>query len=522
MNSNNAATSRPISGVLGLFLQGTAMVTGAVILVIEILGARMLTPFFGTSHFVWSAQITVTMLALAVGYRFGGWVAGLSRSLEALFVCLLAAAVYLVATVGFRVSLSTWCLSMSLPIGSTVASFGLFFIPLVLLAATGPVVVRALTRSMGDVGRQVGRLSALGTFGSVAGVLLTSHVLIPRVRDTHAMLGTAAVVAVLVVGYFAIFLRTKGPAVATAGAALVVGLFIPDALQGGRVPIWPGFHEIAHTNSHFGMMQVIQSDRGQWRFYLNDFLIQNSYDPSRHKSVSPFTEMLAGLTEAYTQEPRRALCLGMGVGIVPMKLAARGMEVDVVEINPAVVPLAEAFFEFDRSKVRLLIDDARHFLGEGTNRYDTVHLDAFIGDSIPSHLMTVENFRSIRDRLQPGGTLVMNTFVSTERGKNFFGASLYRTLKAVFKEVVIHGMEGGNVYFVASDREPLLPVRAPDFDQVHSAIASDVRASYATRLRVDPEDGIVLSDDFNPVDYHDASNREETRRRLVRLALQRR
>ena len=61
-----------ISPGLRRFLYGTAAITGACVLVVEILGAKMLSPYFGTSHFVWTAQIAVTLLALAAGYYLGG------------------------------------------------------------------------------------------------------------------------------------------------------------------------------------------------------------------------------------------------------------------------------------------------------------------------------------------------------------------------------------------------------------------------------------------------------------------
>ena len=57
---------------MGRFLYLTAAINGGVILVIEILGAKMQSPFFGTSHFVWTAQIAATLLSLACGYYFGG------------------------------------------------------------------------------------------------------------------------------------------------------------------------------------------------------------------------------------------------------------------------------------------------------------------------------------------------------------------------------------------------------------------------------------------------------------------
>ena len=62
------------------FLYATAATTGACILIVEILGAKMLSPFLGTSHFVWTAQIGVTLLALSGGYYAGGSLVDRRRS----------------------------------------------------------------------------------------------------------------------------------------------------------------------------------------------------------------------------------------------------------------------------------------------------------------------------------------------------------------------------------------------------------------------------------------------------------
>ena len=50
------------------YLYVTAALTGAAVMIVEILGAKMLSPYLGTSHFVWTAQIAVTLVALATGY----------------------------------------------------------------------------------------------------------------------------------------------------------------------------------------------------------------------------------------------------------------------------------------------------------------------------------------------------------------------------------------------------------------------------------------------------------------------
>lgn len=200
-----APTLLLLSPGLRIFLYLTAMITGGVVLVIEILGAKMLTPWFGSSHFVWTAQITITLLALAAGYSMGGWLADRYASLRLIYAGLVVAAAYLSFTVLIRAKLAAACLDLNLAVGSIVAAMGLYFVPLTLLAAVGPYFVRILAGSLQDVGRSVGRLSALGTVGSVLGVLVTSYALVPYVRDSVALLGTGAVLVVVAGVYFVVW-----------------------------------------------------------------------------------------------------------------------------------------------------------------------------------------------------------------------------------------------------------------------------------------------------------------------------
>lgn len=494
------------------------MTTGAVVLVVEILGAKMLTPWFGSSLFVWTAQISITLLALAAGYYLGGWAADRYRRAGLVYLGLVGAAAYLALAVVVRTSLAAACLGLGLALGSMVASFALFFVPLTFLAAVGPYFVRLLAASVEGVGRVVGRLSALGTVGSVLGVVVTSYLLIPYVGDSAAMLGTAGALIALAGTYFACWRdRDPGAGLAAAGAVVAFALGAAAVRQEGEAS-YQHHVQLDRANSHFGSMVVLESKDGRRRFYLNDLLVQNSYDPIGRRSASMFTYALYHLSKGYTRDFRRALCLGMGVGIVPRRLADDGLAVDVVEINPAVVPLAQRWFDFNPAAVNLVIDDARHFLRVATNRYDTIHLDAFLGDSSPSHLMTQEAFQEMARLLLPGGTLVINAFGDLDPGRDFLATSLHRTLRSVFPAVAVHGSPGGNMFFVASVQAPL-EFRAPaSLNEVHPYVRPDVEAALAGPLTVPPERGLVMTDDFNPVDYFDAPNRERTRRILARGA----
>lgn len=48
-------------------------VSGAVLMALEIVGSRVLAPYFGSSIFVWGSLISVVMAALSIGYYWGGW-----------------------------------------------------------------------------------------------------------------------------------------------------------------------------------------------------------------------------------------------------------------------------------------------------------------------------------------------------------------------------------------------------------------------------------------------------------------
>src|SRR5438309_2126891 len=141
-----------MSAGLRRYLYWTAGTTGAAIMIVEILGAKMLAPYVGTSHFVWTAQIAVTLAALTTGYYAGGLLADRWPHPGPMYGAILGASAYLGLTVLVVEPVAYTCLKMPLAWGSLAASAFLFFVPLALLAMTGPYFVRVLTVSVLGVG----------------------------------------------------------------------------------------------------------------------------------------------------------------------------------------------------------------------------------------------------------------------------------------------------------------------------------------------------------------------------------
>ncbi len=514
-NRPSAPPEPAVSGNLRIYLYVTAAVTGAAIMIVELLGAKLLSPYFGMSHFVWTAQIAVTLVALACGYYSGGRLADQRQQLSRLYWALLGSAAYLCLSVVICEPVSYWCLDFNLAVGSLLASTILFFVPLGLLAMTGPYLIRVITSSVAGVGGNVGRLTSISTLGSFAGTIFIGYVMIPLLPNSITMYVTALVLMLVCAIYFVVYSRKPvAVVVLVLLVSLVSGLFLWDEQH----PRYQYVTELFRGNSHFGRLQVIENIDHHGRFYLNDNLYQNTYDPETKQSESAFTYMLSGLALAYATNINDVLCIGLGVGIVPMDFARQGAHVDVVEINPAVVPVAQKFFGFEPAKVNITIDDARHFLNRCTKNYDAVALDAFLGDSSPSHLMTREAFESIHRVLRPGGVLVINSFTELDEGHDYFANSLSKTLKAVFKGVRMHTEGRGAIFFAAMDRPDPQFLHAPDFSNVHPRALMETEAAFRNLVEASPDRGRVLTDNYNPVEFYDAKNREAIRRRLAMAA----
>ena len=147
---------------------------------IELLGGRILAPFFGSSVHIWGSIITVFMLSLSLGYLLGGKLSTRSPSLTTYRLIFVIAAITLLPIALF----SQWIMqAIFLSIedtryGSLLASMALFFIPTVILGMLSPYSVRLLVTHSHESGQIAGKLYFVSTLGSALGTIVTSFYLI--------------------------------------------------------------------------------------------------------------------------------------------------------------------------------------------------------------------------------------------------------------------------------------------------------------------------------------------------------
>src|SRR5512138_649521 len=85
------SSGTPLSRAFLVYLIITAVVCGALVMVIEVMGSRVIGPYFGVSLFVWTSLITVTLVSLAAGYGAGGLLSERRGTPDVLYGAILAA-----------------------------------------------------------------------------------------------------------------------------------------------------------------------------------------------------------------------------------------------------------------------------------------------------------------------------------------------------------------------------------------------------------------------------------------------
>jgi predicted membrane-bound spermidine synthase len=487
--------------------------TGSVVLGIEVLSSRILTPYFGVSLYIWASILTVTLICLAVGYFYGGVltrkkdVEGVRATFN-LFVSVASLAVSLAAFLYPHV----FPLLMKFPLvlGSLVASIVLMVIPLVLMSALNPIVMVLVRKEgglAGDAG--AGLVFFISTLGSVAGVVVTAFLFIPFLSNTVGLLVFALVTALLsLVGAWAYMHdhNRRRHALALAGIAAVcsIGLLVLEICfptvrfvdKWGMV--W-NLQEERH--SIFGSVKVV--DRGEGsnltRYYLNDGLFQDVVGKDG-KSVVMFAYTLDILLKQYAPEAHNILFLGLAAGVVPQYFTPPRYQTEVVEINPDSYAVARKYFGFDDRGRAVHIQDARTFVNACTGRFDAIVFDMFHGDGTPDYLLTREFFQKLKRCGTPNSVIVMN-MIDDERAPQVRNAIL-STVNTAFSNInyfsdVASKDDIRNAFLVASNGE-LAPTTVQENVPAH--LSSSVRAALQSGQRIDRDtygNAPPLSDDHN-------------------------
>jgi len=504
-------------------LELAVFLCGAVVMVLELTGSRVLAPFLGTSIVVWTSLIGVVLGALSLGYWWGGRLADRRpepKLLSRLILLAAATTLFMAASKGLLLTFLQHKSSLGvseLPLhmaGATLAATLILFGPAsVLLGMVSPFAVRLRMESASSSGRTAGNLYALSTLGSIVGTFAAGFWLTATLGTTNIILCMAGV---LVLASACVY---RGDVLGKLGAVALIGL------TAGWLTLWDGtLRQIGMFDMDTGYQRVlvfnsVNKETGERMRVLTTGPegMQSGMDPADPaRLMLPYTRYYR-LSEHFRPGFRKALMLGGGGYSFPKYVRSRPQEfgadahMDVVEIDPGITDIARRMFHLEPNPgLSVHHDDARRFLNriqeqdKGAQAYQVALVDVFTSHfSVPFHLATQETVRGLSQALDADGVVLVNCISAATGPRSRFYRALLATYKSVFPRV--ESFLVGNRDDPADFQNIMLVAFKSPAAPLFTSPDAELQAMLDARYEPGPPrpgDPPVLTDDFAPVDHY--------------------
>jgi spermidine synthase len=440
-------------------IQLIAFVEGASTLGTEIAAARLLAPYFGDSTLIWANTIATVLVALSIGYWIGGRWADRDPTLHGLCRLVLVSAALLAIVpfvahpfLGEAVD-ALDAIQAGAFVGSLIAVLVLVAVPVLVLGMASPYALRLSVRAVEEAGSTAGRLSAISTIGSLLGTFLSALVLLPT--------GT-----------------------------------IKPAEDGGKI--------LEEAETEYGYARVIERPTGARWMELNEGqAIHSLLPPDRSYLTGDYWDeplVLPFAGRRADDPPGRIAILGNAGGTIARAYGHYfpDTRVEAVEIDGKLTEMGREWFDLRGRNLHTYTQDARPFLRASDAQYDLIVVDAYRQPYIPFYLTTREFFELCRDRLAPGGMVVIN--VGHPESSDKLEKVLSETLDAVFPVVMRDPVQATNTMLVASNA----PVSTDALDAAAARLPAGLAPlahEVAQRLGPRLPGGAIYTDDRAPVEW---------------------
>lgn len=510
--TNQKAQPQKAQPLDNLVFYGTVTITGATVMMVELLGTRIIGPFYGVSLIVWSSLLSTALLALSVGYFIGGHCADKGTPFRLPHAIVLAAAtIAIIPLISEPVQL--FFNDLGLRWGALSSAFVLFTPPLVFLGMAGPFVIRMATERLEKVGSTAGNVYAISTIGSVLGTLLLGFYLLPLFGTYTILLVLAFILLCLslaLAGYETVRKRRKHTLLHWFGLSAPLFVFLIWQLfaLGGK-HINENYEVLFEEETHYGWVRVVDQKDGDIRWLMSDASTIGAEHIGSGKGLLGYQSVVR-LLPWFNPDGKKALLIGLGAGHLVADLANYGVKTDSIEIDPAVAHAAEAYFNL-KPTGKVIVGDARYSVKQLDETYDLIIHDCFTGGSEPFHLLSREMMIELKAKLNPGGVLAVNFVGFTDPQRLEPVKAVARTLDSVFSYrksfVPVPGEVFSDYVFVVSDSE-LNSNQHPSSDIPHKWLAE-------REVDIDSIGGELISDNFNPLEYLQIAKSEYYRDILI-------
>ena len=418
-------------------LEIIVFLAGAIGMGLELIAARVLSPYVGSSNVVWTSIIGIILASMSIGYYLGGKLADKDADIKKLSDILLIAAL----STSFIPILETLIVKElagmigNLIIAAILCAIIVFSVPSFILATISPFAVKIKSKEEKELGALSGRISSLSTIGSIVGTFFMGFVLIPKVGVTNINIGVTVVLTIMSI-------LTRENKDKKYLLKIIIFILVLLLLIGlGKYNFKVSNPDIIlDTDSQHSRIWVreVEAEGTTYRTLQVDRGLESYIDAKTGEMGARYLRYY-DLFEYFNKNAENTLLIGGAAYTYPIHYLKKyeNKNIDVVEIDNKMTQIAAEQFGLDINEPRLKIysQDGRSYLNYSENKYDTILIDAFKGSNVPFELTTYEALISAKNMLNENGMVLTNIISSLTGTDAKFIEYEYATYQKIFEEV---------------------------------------------------------------------------------------
>lgn len=418
-------------------LEITVFLCGAIGMMLELIAARILSPYVGSSNLIWTTIIGVMLISMSIGYWIGGKLADKSPNQNTLSKLLVAGAIMSSLIPMLEVNFVEQLVNIldNLELIALISAAIVFGIPSFILATVSPYAVKLKNSDNQNIGKLSGKISSISTIGSIVGTFISGFLLIPNFGVRAIILSVTILLLLLSIVLYEN--KTKKYYVFISIVTVVIillqyigklefTLFNPDIIE-----------DVDSEYSRIWVKEINTSETTYKTLYVDTGL--ESYIDQETGEMGAKYLKYYDLVDCFFPSSKDVLMIGGAAYTYPMHYLKTysDKKIDVIEIDEKMTKIAEEYFNLDTSNNNLKIyhQDGRSFLNRTNNKYDAILLDAFKGSNAPFELTTYEAMKQAYKCLNSNGAIITNIISSISGEDSNFIQYEYATYKEVFDEV---------------------------------------------------------------------------------------
>ena len=481
-------------------LEITVFLSGALTMILELIAARVLSPYVGSSNLIWTTIIGIMLTSMSIGYWFGGKMADKNKENDIkilsnyLLISAIATSIIPILEVVFIDVLSQ--LSSNLILVAIICATVTFGIPSFLLATVSPIAVKIKNNNMDHIGATSGKISSLSTIGSIFGTFFAGFILIPNLGVRNIILGCSILLWILSV-YLFNKKDKKYYILMIVELLIIIGLNV----LGGYLFQVRNTEITRDVDSEYSRIWVTNLDVGETTYKtLQVDTGLESYINQETGEMGATYLYYYDLFEYYDKEANDALMIGGAAYTYPMHYLKKyeNKTIDVVEIDEKMTQIAEEEFGLDKNNpnLGLITQDGRSYLNYNEKKYDTVFIDAFKGLNAPFELTTYEAMQKVYNSLDENGTVITNIISAIEGDDADFIKYEYSTYKAVFDDVKVYQVNSNHS---PEEKQNLILVGIKGNGNINTDKEEEYGELLSNEIKDFTSDKPVITDDYAPI-----------------------